>query len=703
MHTQELLMGTETVQNGPVKISLPGLLHHTLIVGQSGSGKSFFVARLIEEILLRTGARVVALDPNGDLRHLEEPDMGTMLDRRIETNKAAKKAGLEQLDDQIQFSSSWEKQRIVFLNSAERHPNVQIAQRVERRRLVLDWATMDDEQDALLELDSHLRPAQLLGVNACRDLVAFAQGGTTPLRLPDSLRGLADAADLFARQNVSMIHYDYAKHLQPSDWSNVRARFLDLISRHRIWAESAISADRSARVSLTDLIDAAFEPAALIPEWNSLVIGLDAARQPDVLLTASVALGRLWKDAKDQTRRAASDGEQVPTFIVIDEAHNFAPAKTDDPLRRRVSDRILQIASEGRKYGLYLILATQRPTKLNPELVPECENSCVLRVQSERELQFAAETLGIPTDRVGGAARFTQGQGLLTGRWVDGNVVDVLAAPARTRVGGGGLSTEWMEGPRHINYSPDSFDSTDALASAENRVRRILASSATAPLLVTIANELKSDPELLCGPENSWMGAGGLKELLLMMSIEGLVIDSRIPGYVYLEGVHPEPAHPEADEIKPPTPLQKVRKFVDVPVLSAPKYHAVFEALSDELAVNPFRFTDTNKTVRDALQQAGTEVGRAAIGFILRGIQIGGHDFSADKPQDPNTLANSFLKSLIRVTASEAELTEAEAEELKAWFYGAVDVPELADSRPIDPQSVKTPLEVEASRALRND
>src|SRR5260221_12952263 len=42
------------------------LLMHTLVLGQSGSGKSFFLVRLIEEILLRTGARVIAIDPNGD-------------------------------------------------------------------------------------------------------------------------------------------------------------------------------------------------------------------------------------------------------------------------------------------------------------------------------------------------------------------------------------------------------------------------------------------------------------------------------------------------------------------------------------------------------------------------------------------------------------------------------------------------------------
>ena len=42
-------------------------------MGQSGSGKSFFVARLIEEVILNTAARVIIVDPNGDWVALRMP------------------------------------------------------------------------------------------------------------------------------------------------------------------------------------------------------------------------------------------------------------------------------------------------------------------------------------------------------------------------------------------------------------------------------------------------------------------------------------------------------------------------------------------------------------------------------------------------------------------------------------------------------
>jgi CO dehydrogenase nickel-insertion accessory protein CooC1 len=66
-----LFVGFDTANRDKrVEIDLDGLLHHTLIVGQSGGGKSFLVARIIEEILLRTMARVLIIDPNGDFRQI---------------------------------------------------------------------------------------------------------------------------------------------------------------------------------------------------------------------------------------------------------------------------------------------------------------------------------------------------------------------------------------------------------------------------------------------------------------------------------------------------------------------------------------------------------------------------------------------------------------------------------------------------------
>ena len=55
-----------------VRVAASALGCHTAIVAQSGSGKSFFVGRLIEELILATKARCVILDPNADFRRIGE-------------------------------------------------------------------------------------------------------------------------------------------------------------------------------------------------------------------------------------------------------------------------------------------------------------------------------------------------------------------------------------------------------------------------------------------------------------------------------------------------------------------------------------------------------------------------------------------------------------------------------------------------------
>jgi hypothetical protein len=49
-----------------LRVSADLMDSHTVIVAQSGSGKSFFLGRLVEELLMRTKCRCLIFDPNGD-------------------------------------------------------------------------------------------------------------------------------------------------------------------------------------------------------------------------------------------------------------------------------------------------------------------------------------------------------------------------------------------------------------------------------------------------------------------------------------------------------------------------------------------------------------------------------------------------------------------------------------------------------------
>ena len=79
---------------------------HTIIIGQSGSGKSFFLGRFIEEILLKTKSRCVILDPNSDFRMVHGVE-----NRIWEKAKYDQKSRRGKLPDEKsceEFSKKWE-------------------------------------------------------------------------------------------------------------------------------------------------------------------------------------------------------------------------------------------------------------------------------------------------------------------------------------------------------------------------------------------------------------------------------------------------------------------------------------------------------------------------------------------------------------------------------------------------------------------
>ena len=75
---------------------------------------------------------------------------------------------------------------------------------------------------------------------------------------------------------------------------------------------------------------------------------------------------------------------QVPLLFVCEEAHRFAsadPAIGFHPTRRALS----RIAKEGRKYGVFLGLVTQRPAELDPTIISQCSTLFAMRMANERD------------------------------------------------------------------------------------------------------------------------------------------------------------------------------------------------------------------------------------------------------------------------------------------------------------------------------
>lgn len=104
---------------------------------------------------------------------------------------------------------------------------------------------------------------------------------------------------------------------------------------------------------------------------------------------------RQRRDYKDGELKGEASGEYFPPFIIAtDEAHNFAPKGRDAATK----DIITEIAQEGRKYGVFLVLATQRPTLLDETVTAQLNTKVIFRTVRASDIATITEETDIKTE-----------------------------------------------------------------------------------------------------------------------------------------------------------------------------------------------------------------------------------------------------------------------------------------------------------------
>lgn len=91
---------------------------------------------------------------------------------------------------------------------------------------------------------------------------------------------------------------------------------------------------------------------------------------------------RLRRDYKDSLSIGGDADYFVPFLIVTDEAHNFAPKAVPSPTK----SILREISQEGRKYGVFLVLATQRPTLLDETITAQLNTKFIFRTVRAQDI-----------------------------------------------------------------------------------------------------------------------------------------------------------------------------------------------------------------------------------------------------------------------------------------------------------------------------
>ncbi len=105
----------------------------------------------------------------------------------------------------------------------------------------------------------------------------------------------------------------------------------------------------------------------------------------------------------------------APLFIFVEEAHNFVPPGS----KWHISSLIRKIASEGRKFGMFLIVITQRPGKIDQDVLSQCNSEIIMKITNPLDQKAVLESgESISETVIHDLPSLNVGEAILTGEFV---------------------------------------------------------------------------------------------------------------------------------------------------------------------------------------------------------------------------------------------------------------------------------------------
>lgn len=372
---------------------------HSAILGSTGSGKSGTVASILHSVIAHqpikgqpSNPRIVIIDPHGEYAAAFGDD-ASLFRAYDAPNEAA--VGHANLKLPFWLMSSDEFRSLIVgktENEATSQSNI-VYKALTHARMVEAGLTMAAADIDLATLGADQHPQE-------------------PIVLP------SDDPDKVAEREQAIANFDRDKP-RPFRLSEFVAHICELQAKRHTnngWADetatnkqkfasildkvSVLSSDSRISFLLSDHLDDA-QPLTLsdvlaqflsvADEQQTKIKIIDISGLPNEVagpLTASIArLLFQYKLAQNREGR-----ERDPILLVCEEAHRYVPDRGEAQYAV-AQDAVRRIAREGRKYGLGLMLVSQRPADVEGTVISQCNSWIVLRLSNSQDQQHVKRFL----------------------------------------------------------------------------------------------------------------------------------------------------------------------------------------------------------------------------------------------------------------------------------------------------------------------
>jgi DNA helicase HerA-like ATPase len=352
----------------PIVLSVKDLVStHLAIIASTGAGKSYLASVIIEELMQpHNKACVLIIDPHGEY---------STLDQIANFPQFA-----EQSDGRGPRGASYSAQVKVYK-----------PEQVKVRISTLDMGDMRHLLTEMTEKQQYLLSRALRKVKEGRN-------GT-----PWGANDLKNAIKAVSKQkgDDDSDGADDSSTVHALTW-RVEQRFVN-----------SFTFDDTQHLDLQEI----FKPG------QCTVLQLNEIDERDQQVIVATLLRRLNKARMDTERGKVHSGESFlpyPVFVLLEEAHHFAPGGTEV-----VSTSILkQVLAEGRKFGIGVGLISQRPGKLDADVLSQCQTQCIMRIVNEIDQKSVAAAIeGVGRDLLDNLPALSKGQVIIAGAAVNTPVI----------------------------------------------------------------------------------------------------------------------------------------------------------------------------------------------------------------------------------------------------------------------------------------
>ncbi|MCX6695361.1 MAG: ATP-binding protein [Candidatus Altiarchaeota archaeon] len=371
-----------TRENVPVYVSINDLVsRHCAVLAMTGAGKSYTVGVLIEELMSKKGS-VVVFDPHGEFKEMSFKDSSVVV-YDVEGSNRIK----------------------VDVNSLGTSDFV---------NLMPDLTTT---QRDLLE--------EVIGL-ADRFYEQYDLGNI--LRILEVVYDVKKGDGKKKKEDVE----------QPQSPEFFDDSILKSITKKVTLPTIGALMRRIRRLERMGVFSIRGTPIEGIVKSNQLtIINLSEAEERVSEIVVSAICRKIF-EARRKFMKDEGEGVEVPTLVIMEEAHNFAPRAVEGdyaPAR----GIIRKIAREGRKFGVGLCVVSQRPNKLDQDVLSQCNTQIIMKVVNPADQEYIRQSVeSVTEDVVRDLPSLARGEAIVVGSAIK-LPVPVKIRERTTKVGGGDI------------------------------------------------------------------------------------------------------------------------------------------------------------------------------------------------------------------------------------------------------------------------